>query len=81
MVVIGVAAAVILIGGGFLWFGRATSFGSEDPELARKQWEVERSRTPSGGGGSSTAPPVAPTGMSPGRDAELAAREQRANGQ
>jgi hypothetical protein len=75
MTVIGIVAAVVLIGGGVFWLGRTTGT-SEDPELARKQWEVEKSRTP-GGGATPTTPTVAPTGMAPGRDAELAAREQR----
>lgn len=68
-------AAVVVIGLGFVWFGNATG-SSEDPDLARKQWEVERARTPGGG----APPPTTAPGMTPGRDGELAAREQHPGG-
>jgi len=70
---IGVAAAVLIVGLGFMFYQRASGSSAEDPELARKQWEVERARTPN------SAPVAAPDGTSPGsyspgREGEMAAR-------
>lgn len=72
--IIGVAAAVLIIGGGFIIYQRAGGSSAEDPELARKQWEVERARTPG-------AAPAVPEGtnpgqFSPGREGEMAARNK-----
>lgn len=79
---IAIVALILIIGGGMMFMNRVTG-ASEDPELAQKQLEFERSKRPGGGG----QPPVnqgndsiAPQGFSPGRESEMEARQRTQQG-
>lgn len=71
--VIAIAALLVIGGFGFKWFNGQVNPG-EDLELAKKQAEFERSRTPRGEG---AVDGQAPAGnYSPGRESEMEARSQ-----
>jgi len=73
-VVIGAVAILAVLGLGYMFYQRTAGTPAEDPELARKQWEVERARTPSA---PATAPGnTNPGQFSPGREGEMGARSQ-----
>lgn len=75
------AVAVLVIGGlGWTWFNGQVNPG-EDLELAKKQAEFERSRTPRGEGATTPLPntPEGQSGFSPGRESELEARQKTGN--
>lgn len=58
-------------------FVNNSSGGKEDPELAQKQLEFERSKRPGGDGNAVPAHVPAPaSSFSPGRESEMAARQQ-----
>ena len=75
---IAIVALIAIIGGGMMFFNKATGT-FEDPELAQKQLEFERSKRPGGSGEPVTNTgngSIAPQGFSPGRQSEMEAREK-----
>jgi hypothetical protein len=65
---------LLVIGGlGFFWFNGQVNPG-EDLELAKKQADFERSRTPRGAGAADGQAPA--SNYSPGRESEMEAREK-----
>jgi|GEM_PF-7054098 len=78
LAILGAVAVVVIVFFGFSWFNKTVNPG-EDPDLAKKQWEVEAARTPRGD--LAEAPAQVPqdpnqpgASFSPGRESEMSAR-------